>query len=329
MQATYFDGHSSVPIRVDASFDGVNLVIVGEQLSQRFTLNEIKVSEALGNLPASVLLPNGARLEGPIGAKLARLTGGGNSFHRIADFAERRWSLVLGSLVLLALATFVFINHGVPAIASRLAYALPAELEQGMGQQGSYLMDRIMHPSELPADRQAEIKQLFEAIVTANEAAADFQLHFRRGGSLGANAFSLPSGIVFITDELILISEVDAELEAVLAHEAGHALQKHSLRMLLQDAGTAAVLVALMGDIASISGFAASLPTVLVQAKYSREFEREADTFAFAHLRSRGLDPDHLYNLLQRINPQSGNEEGVESYFSSHPGNRERREQQN
>ena len=79
----------------------------------------------------------------------------------------------------------------------------------------------------------------------------------------------------------------------------------------------------------SASTLAASVPTVLVHAKYSRDFEREADDYARAWLARRGIPLHHFGDLLRRIEAQQGGrepegDEGVMSYFSSHPTTQER-----
>ena len=49
-----------------------------------------------------------------------------------------------------------------------------------------------------------------------------YQLEFRHGGYIDANAFALPSGIIVMTDELVELAKSDDELISVLAHEIGH-----------------------------------------------------------------------------------------------------------
>jgi predicted Zn-dependent protease len=62
-----------------------------------------------------------------------------------------------------------------------------------------------------------------------------------------------------------------------------------------------------------------------MQAKYSRDFEREADEFAFEYLKTRGVSTDALSDLLLRIDPSgSDGDEGVPGWLSSHPSSIER-----
>ena len=157
----------------------------------------------------------------------------------------------------------------------------------------------------------------------------EYQLEFRGGGHIGANAFALPSGIIVMTDELVELAKKDDELVSVLAHEVGHVRGRHALRQMLQAAGVSALAVALLGDVSSISGVLSAAPALL-HAKHSRDFEREADAFAKQWLREHGIAESNFDAILCRI---SGSHGGTKSerkqkesfdYFSSHPSTTER-----
>jgi Zn-dependent protease with chaperone function len=143
----------------------------------------------------------------------------------------------------------------------------------------------------------------------------EYQLEFRRGGKIGPNAFALPSGIIVITDELVKLAKRDEEIDAVLAHEVGHVRGRHALRILLQNAGVAALAFAVLGDVGSVSSLVAAVPVMLVQAKHSRDFEREADAYAREWLRAEGEPETAFDDMLCRL----AKEDGDMSYLSTHP----------
>jgi predicted Zn-dependent protease len=103
------------------------------------------------------------------------------------------------------------------------------------------------------------------------------------------------------TDQLAGFSLDFSEITAVLAHEVGHVRLRHGLRTLLQGAGLAALISTLAGDAAAITSIAVTLPTVLLQSGYSREFEDEADTFALARLKEIGISPRAFADILDRL----------------------------
>ncbi len=90
---------------------------------------------------------------------------------------------------------------------------------------------------------------------------------------------------------------------------------------------TALLLVATAtGDLATLTSFAGTLPTTLIQSGYSRDFERAADFQAVDRLIAVGMPGDALADTLETL---SGNipEEGEASsfnYLSTHPANSER-----
>jgi Zn-dependent protease with chaperone function len=205
---------------------------------------------------------------------------------------------------------------------------MPLSVDAALGEGGLEAMDKtFFERSELPEERKQQLEARFDAMTAELKDAHEYRLEFRKGGHIGANAFALPSGIVVITDELIKLAQNDEEIIAVLAHEAGHVVHRHSLRMLLQNSGTAALMFALLGDVGSVSALAASLPTMMVHMKHSRDFEREADDYSRAWLRSHNIPTSRFGDLLKRLEKeQGGTPSNAMSYFSSHPDTQERAE---
>jgi predicted Zn-dependent protease len=63
----------------------------------------------------------------------------------------------------------------------------------------------------------------------------------------------------------------------------------------------------------------------LVELKYSRAFECEADDYAAALLPRLGIPPDRLAAILRRLEGEaSGDDNGLLGYLSTHPATEER-----
>jgi Zn-dependent protease with chaperone function len=186
-------------------------------------------------------------------------------------------------------------------------------------------MDRFLfEPTALEPERQAELTALFEGVVATVGDDADYRLELRKSEEIGPNAFALPSGIVVMTDALIRLADDDGEIAAVLAHEVGHVVHHHAMRRLIQSSVTAGLVIAVTGDVGSAANLAAGLPTVLLDASYSRDFEREADEVAFDYLDARGISREELGELLVRIDEEAGRNPGRATLLDSHPASRER-----
>lgn len=325
--ATHFDGRSA------GSIDGTLEV----------SANSIRFHAAGDDFFIS---PDSSRLVGPVGSGpwTIELAGGGSIHVNGADAGkqltaayrqgtlverlENSWPWAVAALVVAVAGSWAFLTFGVPVVAREVAFAMPDEIHASLGAESLEALDRFLFSdTELPEDRREVVRQLFESIPAAGRDSNGYELHFRASPIVGANAFAIPGGQVVITDEMLALTESDDEVVGVLAHEVGHLVHRHGLRILLQDSLSALLIASLTGDLSNISSLAAAAPTLLMQAKYSRDFEREADDFAFAYLEANDLDTDALAKLLERVEAEYNIEssDGISEWFSSHPPSAERK----
>ena len=124
-----------------------------------------------------------------------------------------------------------------------------------------------------------------------------------------------------VTDEFIEMAQSLDEIQGVLAHEMAHVQERHSMRHALQHTGVFFLVSALVGDVGSVSSLATTLPMILVESGYSREFEEEADRIACLYLLSKGKTTTPFQNILKRMTAESPSES---SLFSSHPETQKR-----
>ncbi|HEY7638284.1 MAG TPA: M48 family metallopeptidase [Steroidobacteraceae bacterium] len=330
-KARYYDGRTSAAREVEVVLyaDG-RITVTGTQELQNTSVGEVRISERIGSTPRRISFPDGTSCETDdnelLDQWLERL-GRHSREHRVFQL-ERRWRIALLALLITVAGTWAFMRFGLPVAADYAARVLPRSVDTAIGEGGMQTMDRMFFaPSKLPAQRQAELQSMFATMVRELDAGPDLRLELRSSARMiGANAFALPSGIVVMTDELVALSRDDGEIESVLAHELGHVVHRHSLRMLLQSSASALLMFTLLGDVNSVSTLAASVPTVLVHAKFSRDFEREADDYSYAWLKRRGIPSHRFGDLLRRIEAAQGQHDDgqVLSYFSSHPQTAER-----
>jgi Zn-dependent protease with chaperone function len=184
---------------------------------------------------------------------------------------------------------------------------------------------------EVPSSRARAIYQRTLARVASGyPRAGNVRLELRSCPGIGANALALPDGAVVVTDDLVRLSAKREQLAAVMAHEVGHIVHKHPMRMAIQAAGLAALIGTLASDAVSITGLAVALPTLLLETGYSRGFEQEADDFAFARMKALGISPAHFADILERLEashgqrvdvnePKKRSESAPGDYFSTHP----------
>lgn len=322
--AGFYDGQT-------AGAESVSLALVGRSLTFELAgvtrwveLDTTTVIEPVGRGPWIVELADGASLkitDADFGQKLADESGSLGLVRRL----EGAWHWALISIVVAIFASWATLTFGVPLFAKSVAFALPDDVSAALSDEGLGAMDDLFFDeSELSEQSIARVTGMFRDIKAVNPDFSPYRLVFR-ASRIGPNAFAVPGGIVVMTDELVELAESDAEIMAVLAHEVGHLHGRHSLRILLQNSISALFIAGLTGDISNITALSAAIPTVLMQAKYSRDFEREADDFAFKYLDNRGVSTSALSELLLRLE-QTESEDGGDfpDWLSSHPPSRER-----
>ena len=147
------------------------------------------------------------------------------------------------------------------------------------------------------------------------------------------NAFMAPNGMMVVWTGLLLRVENEAQLAAVIGHEAGHYIRRHSLKAWL-DAKARTDLMAVLsiglavggipggGDIFNIS----QLLQAGIMAKHSRDNEREADEIGLDSLIKAGYDPDEAPKIWENIikEMELGENKNPPAFFASHPHPKER-----
>ena len=329
LDATWYDGRGSRPrvARISESAPGT-VRLEAEGLVLEFAAAELKLSPRLGRMPRTLRLPGEGHLEIADTPALEAWLGGRDKVEGWADWLERRRSAAIGAGVATVLGVVGFFQVGLPWMADRLAPAIPSAIERTVSDQAMALLDRAhFAPSRLPDARQRQLQVKFQALVEGLPRADDFRLEFRSAPKLGANALALPDGLVVVTDELVSLAESDAQLLAVLAHEAGHHEQRHGMRRGLQSSAVVVVAGFLFGDLSGTGSLSVSIPVILLESGFSRAFEREADAFAFALLVRKGQSPADFAEIMKRLSDSHGggdHESGPVGYLSTHPPSAER-----
>lgn len=328
-KAYYYNGKSSVRQSVILSVRGGTLHAHGTQQDLSWPLDAVQVSAPLASLDRTLYLPDGGTCELPDGPLVRQLEGEGRP-SQVLHRWETSLKLAFVALVLTVGVVWGFIQYGVPLMAETAAHALPPATEEVLGRESLALLDGALFiSSQLPEPRQTEIRAVFEQVCVALEEQGCV-LAFRSSPQMGANALALPGGLVVVTDQFVELVENEQELAAVLAHEIGHVKGRHILRRIFQSMGSGLIVATLTGDLTSVSALAATLPAVLVETKFSRDMEREADDVAAEYLLGQGLSTEPFVAILKKLHlahqPQSGAavKDGLSDYFSTHPGTQER-----
>ncbi len=319
VDAVFFDGHSARQHAVRLSFRDDRLHMSGATAQREAALAELRISEPLGAAPRLITFADGAFCEVRDHATLARLLAA--SGHR--DRRHVRWQFD-GRMVVAACVAFVVLAlagyfYGLPLGARLVAPAVPASAVKLISEQTlEFIDDHLMKPSKLPPEEVEPLIRRFAAMRAPRGEVIAHRVLFRDGGkAVGANAFALPDGTLVVTDQLFKLAASQDEVIAVLAHELGHTAERHGMRMVLQGSAVGMFLTFYIGDVSTLL---AAAPAALLQARYSRGMENEADAYGAEMLRENGLSPVLLASMLERLE-KSHRREGdqVPDYLSSHP----------
>ena len=310
-------------IRIESREDGRTLKMVSGFA--------VRTSPRLANTPRYLYFATGEKFEtkdnDAIDAALKQFKG--HSWLYLVHRLESRKGYVLLCLAAVILFSGAFARYGVPVTARLIAERLPPTMYRHAGKQTLQILDRsVFSPTELDDSEKMHLVTRFEPVL-ADHHGYDLQILFRKGGPMGPNAFALPDGTIVFTDEMVKMAEHGNELVAVLAHEIGHIVCRHGMRMAIQDSLLAFALLAMTGDVSGTSELFMGLPVMLTQLSYSREFEAEADGYALEYLRSRSIAPVHFARLMRRIEEKKKSAFGKSEsewagYLSTHPMTEER-----
>ena len=323
--ALYFDGRRAMRHEVALVIAGGRVEVTGDEVRRQEALGDVAISDRIGSTPRVLRFSDGAHCEvGDVEALTSLLQANGITESRVSRWEENRRvvALAVGGLLLTAAVVYFAV---LPVVAATVVRTLPESTVAVISRGALDNLDRrIMQPSRLPRDRQAELTAAFQRLTLPAGERPQLQLLFRSSRFLGPNAFALPSGTIILTDDLVRIARDDREILGVLAHEIGHVAGSHGLRQMAQGSMMAVLLGWYLGD---VSILATIMPAAILQAKYSRDFERDADDYAATTLAANGIALSHLAAILERfeaLQKKLGATAATFGYLSSHPATAER-----
>lgn len=352
MRAKWFSGRSSRPrdvlIALEPGRKGPTLTLhvldLAHAASRRFEHADVEWPPqwSRGKAPARLTISlqdhGSVEIDQPEAWQAALAAAG----HRpgLVQRMQTHWPIFIGVLVIAAAALIAFYRYGTPWAAAVISRHVPLAWETSLSQRAMEQIDGSwLKPSQLPPQRQAELRAQFDALLTLigpdlrryPDYAPNYTLSFRRG--MGPNAFALPGGTIVMTDELVENAAKaglgDDALVGVLAHEIGHVVHRHGTRLVVEQGVLQIGLGLALGDVSSIVSYGSTLLTGLA---YRRRHESESDCFALALMARAGRPTAPMAELLLGMSAQRGKstpdanepDAGVSDWLSTHPGTPQR-----
>jgi predicted Zn-dependent protease len=229
-------------------------------------------------------------------------------------------ALILCAGVLAALAVLT------PASAGGLKLKLSKSQEKSMAQD--MYEDIKRDPGLVSKGKDYElIQQIGKRLVSKNNL-TEYEYKFFLVKQDEVNAFATPGGYIYITQGLMQYMGYDpAMLAGVMAHEIGHAKDRHVARGVekqLQASMGLGVLSMILGDRGGDVTDYLGPAIGIAQLSYSRDMEEWADRYGVELTHRAGYDAYGMVRGLETLQGLYGSVSGAEEWMTNHPSNSSR-----
>lgn len=200
-----------------------------------------------------------------------------------------------------------------------------------LGQQAAQQAERQMPLLNDNATQAyvARVGQRLAEAIPAEFQHREFRYTYKVVDVKDVNAFALPGGFTYVNRGLIETAQNEAQLAGVIAHEISHVALRHGTAQAAkaQKYQVGSVLAQIAGAVigggaGQVVGAAGQLGIGAAFLRFSRDYERQADTLGAQIMARAGYDPHELANMFRILEQQGG--KGGPEWMSDHPnpGNR-------
>ena len=257
---------------------------------------------------------------------------GGSGYGRDAGGGVRLSPRLILALVIAAFGVISYFSKSQvnPVTGQRQRVSMSVEEERALGLQAidemAQKMGGLRDPRRDPAARLVD--RVGRRLVARSDARrspyADNFNFFLLDDRKTVNAFALPGGQIFMTLGLFDRLASEDQLAAVLAHEIGHVVGRHSSEQMAK--GQLGKTLAAAFGIGAGGGDRSTIKTTLaamaanqiLQLRYGRADESESDEFGMRYMAQAGYDPHAMLELMQILKDANDGPSPPE-FLSSHP----------
>jgi predicted Zn-dependent protease len=242
---------------------------------------------------------------------------------------QRATSLILSSAVVLVVLAVVGVFAARGWVIKVAAAAVPVEWEVKAGD--TLFKQVIRDRTEIQDPALTTQLQAITAPLVAGIADKRYPLSFHIVEDTTLNAFAMPGGHVVLHSGLLLAAERPEEVAGVLAHEIAHVTRRHSIRNIISSAGLYLAVTAFIGDASGLLAVLADNSAYLLDRKFSRDFEREADDAGWDYLLRSDIEPSGMITFFQKLQREENRKRekspvgGIDlEFLNTHPATGER-----
>lgn len=236
----------------------------------------------------------------------------------------------ISGLLIALFGLFMYFSHSQenPVTHQKQHISLTPAQEIRLGLDSAPMMTSRMGGEVATTDpRHQEVNRIGQLIVSNTEASTSpwkFKFHLL-SDTHSVNAFALPGGQIFITLGLLNKLQTEAQLAGVLSHEMGHVIERHSAQQMAKsELGQMLVIGVGIGSSDSNHQYSnspmviASIVNQIVQLRYSRHDESQADIWGVKLMEEVGFDPRAMIEVMEILKASTGVGHEIEM-FETHP----------
>ncbi len=328
IHAQFFENEKAFPQKGELSFQSDALIWQEAQFSkiQYFPVKEIEIEKIPGaekwklkikNESGSFLVEEAQWIKSLFKANpgLART---GNRPSRVLNF----WAILLIFIGLVA-GFALGLYYGTPWLADKAALSVSQKWETELGEG---LMKEVLQNERIDHEKTKLIRAFYAKANPLKENEKGLPpIEITVVEKEEFNAFAIPGRKIVVYSGAIQSMKSYEELLALLGHESGHVVQRHSMRTLFRTLSVYGLVSLFVGDVSGVMAILIQNAQSLQQMSYSRDFEREADLSSYEFLCQNQADPNGIIRLLKGLQKKYGQLENKEySFFNSHPLTEER-----
>lgn len=204
-----------------------------------------------------------------------------------------------------------------------VAQALSLTDQQVEAYVAQYVQQMDAQSQVLPESNSytKRLRKLTAKLDGVNEQPLDFKVYKNNE----INAFACANGSVRVYTGIMDVM-TDDELLGVIGHEMGHVALHHTRKQMQKQMLTSATLAGLASTSETVAALTDSqlgaLGEVILNAKFSRDMENEADDYGYNYLCEAGKNPWVMvqsFEKMEQLSGSTGQTGGIMNLFSSHP----------
>jgi predicted Zn-dependent protease len=231
-------------------------------------------------------------------------------------------------LFCLMLLPFLVMAVDLPDFGDSAGSIVSPEYERRLGKM---FLNQVRHYTQVNKD--PEVQSYIEALGYQLASHSDNNTQpftFFVVNNSGINAFAGPGGMIGMNSGVILNSENESELAAVMAHEISHVTQRHLARQFEEASkysliNAAALIGAVLIGIQSPEAGMAAISTIgglsaQNQANFTRANEQEADRIGMQLLVRAGYNPRGMPSFFEKLQQLSRySQSAAPEFLRTHP----------